>query len=53
MARDWNTNATDVCRNPFSAVGYMRVVPTKRSAALTVVSGTTSPMGKWPAYCSS
>jgi hypothetical protein len=48
MARHWNTNATEVCGNPFSAVGRMRVVPAKRIAALVVVSGTTSTTGNLP-----
>jgi hypothetical protein len=52
MARNWNTNATEVCGNPLSAVGRMSVVPAKRIAALVKVSGTTSTTGNLPAYAS-
>jgi hypothetical protein len=48
MARHWNTNATEVCGHPFSAVGRMSVVPAKRMAELVVVSGTTSATGSPP-----
>jgi hypothetical protein len=50
IARHWNTSATETCGNPFSAVGWMSIVPANRMVALAVVSGTTSTTGSPPAY---